>query len=94
MPSYLITGVSKGLGVSCPLPFTLSSPSMLTTLLLLQYEFLRQHSSNPANVVIGLVRDKAGTEQKIAQDPELKDRTNIHILEADQTNYDALKVSN
>ncbi|KAK1830666.1 hypothetical protein QBC39DRAFT_434709 [Podospora conica] len=55
------------------------------------YEFLRQYSENPSNTVIGLVRNKAETDEKIAQDPDFKGRTNVHIFEADITNYNALK---
>ncbi|KAK0657796.1 hypothetical protein B0T16DRAFT_363040 [Cercophora newfieldiana] len=69
MPSYVITGVSRGLG----------------------YEFLRQYSSDPANTVIGYVRNKAATDKKVSEDADLKTRTNIHILEADVSNYEALK---
>ncbi|KAI3329191.1 NAD(P)-binding protein [Xylariaceae sp. AK1471] len=67
MPSYVITGVSRGLG----------------------FEFLRQFSHNSSNTVIGLVRDKSATDKKVSE--ELQGRSNIHILEADMTNYDALK---
>ncbi|KAI2618207.1 NAD(P)-binding protein [Hypoxylon sp. NC1633] len=67
MPSYVITGVSKGLG----------------------FEFLRQISSDPKNTVIGIVRDKPTTDKRVAE--ELKGRSNIHILKADVTDYDALK---
>ncbi|KAI1370110.1 hypothetical protein F4677DRAFT_384684 [Hypoxylon crocopeplum] len=67
MPSYVITGVSKGLG----------------------FEFLRQISNDPKNTVIGLVRDKPTTDKKVAE--ELKGRSNVYILKADITDYDALK---
>ena len=53
-----------------------------------QFEFLRQLSSDPANTVIGLARNKEATDIKTA---ELK-RTNVHILEGDLINYDSLKV--
>lgn len=56
-----------------------------------QYEFLRQYSSNPENTVIGLVRNKPATDKKVSEDPDFKGRTNIHILQADVTDYDALK---
>ncbi|KAK8075821.1 hypothetical protein PG997_010484 [Apiospora hydei] len=69
MPSYVITGVSRGLG----------------------YEFLRQLSSDPNDIVIGTVRDKAATLKKVSEDADLKDRSNIHLLEVDLTNYEALK---
>lgn len=58
-----------------------------------QYEFLRQYSSDPQSIVVGLVRDKATTEDKIANDADLAGRSNIHILQADVSNYSALEVS-
>ncbi|KAK0389598.1 hypothetical protein NLU13_3173 [Sarocladium strictum] len=69
MPSYLVTGVARGLG----------------------YEWVLQLSANPENIVIGLVRNKTATETKINSDPELEGRSNIHILEADLTDYNAIK---
>ncbi|KAI5854503.1 hypothetical protein GGS23DRAFT_474836 [Durotheca rogersii] len=67
MPSYVITGVSKGLG----------------------FAFLSEISNDPNNTVIGLVRDKPTTDKRVAA--ELAGRTNIHILQADITDYNALK---
>ncbi|KAL7908205.1 hypothetical protein GGI35DRAFT_469946 [Trichoderma velutinum] len=52
-------------------------------------EFVRQLSSDPSNTVVGLVRDKTATEQAMAQ--ELPGRSNIHVLQADITDYDAIK---
>ncbi|KAI1098343.1 NAD(P)-binding protein [Jackrogersella minutella] len=66
MPSYVITGVSRGLG----------------------FEFLRQLSKDPSAVVIGLARDKAATEKKVAANIG---RSNIHILHGDMVNYESLK---
>ncbi|KAK4450298.1 NAD(P)-binding protein [Podospora aff. communis PSN243] len=71
MPSYLITGVARGIG----------------------YEFVRQYSADPQNTVIGIVRNKAATDAKIAADADLTSRTNIHILEADITSYPALQAA-
>lgn len=85
MASYLITGVSRGLGVSPPCP-----PQQRPLLTQPQFEFLTQLSSNPANTVFGLVRDKAATDKKVKA--ELGSRANVHIVEADVTNYNALKV--
>ncbi|KAF2712272.1 NAD(P)-binding protein [Pleomassaria siparia CBS 279.74] len=67
MSSYVITGVSRGLG----------------------WEFVTQLSSIPGNTVIGLVRNKAATDKRVSE--ELPGRANITILEADVTDYDALK---
>lgn len=55
-----------------------------------QWEFLNQISSNPDNTVIGIVRNKPPTDQRVAE--ELSGRSNITILEADLTSYDAIKV--
>lgn len=55
-----------------------------------QWEFLNQISSNPDNTVVGIVRNKPGTDKRITQ--ELSGRSNIAILEADLTSYDAVKV--
>ncbi|KAI1371318.1 NAD(P)-binding protein [Hypoxylon crocopeplum] len=68
MPSYVVTGASRGIG----------------------FEFLRQLSADPASVVVGLVRDKAGTEKKVAAEIG---RSNIHILKGDLTNYESLKTA-
>ncbi|TPX17866.1 uncharacterized protein E0L32_002967 [Thyridium curvatum] len=67
MPSYVITGVSRGLG----------------------WEFLKQTSDDNKNTVIGLVRDKASTEKRVAE--ELGSRQNVKILEADITDYASLQ---
>ncbi|KIA75777.1 short-chain dehydrogenase [Aspergillus ustus] len=53
------------------------------------FEFLRQISENPENIAIGIARDKAATEKKCAE--ALGQRSNVFILEADITDYDALK---
>ncbi|RFN42427.1 hypothetical protein FIE12Z_12822 [Fusarium flagelliforme] len=54
----------------------------------LGFEFMRLVSKNPDNVVVGIVRNKSVTEDKVAK--ELPGRTNIHLLEADMTNYESL----
>ncbi|SPJ76033.1 related to protoporphyrinogen oxidase [Fusarium torulosum] len=69
MPSYLVTGASRGLG----------------------FAFLKELSKDSGNTVIGLVRDKSATDAKISE--ELGSLSNIYILEADITDYDALKNS-
>ncbi|RDW83480.1 hypothetical protein BP5796_04971 [Coleophoma crateriformis] len=53
------------------------------------FEFLRQLSSDSANKVIGLVRNKESTDKKIAA--ELGQRDNVYILQADMTDYNSLK---
>lgn len=54
-----------------------------------QFEILKQTSEDPENLVVGLVRDKAATEAKVAA--ELGDRPNIHIVHADLTAHASLK---
>ncbi|KAI1632601.1 putative short chain dehydrogenase [Biscogniauxia mediterranea] len=53
------------------------------------FEFVKQISEDPKNLVIGLVRDKAATEKKVAT--ELGPRSNVHILHGDLTSYASLK---
>ncbi|KAJ4399581.1 hypothetical protein N0V91_009325 [Didymella pomorum] len=65
MPSYVVTGVSRGLGL----------------------EFLRQIASNPANTVVGLVRNVAETETKISSWKQ----TNLHIISGDLNDYNSMK---
>ncbi|KAF2872011.1 hypothetical protein BDV95DRAFT_492519 [Massariosphaeria phaeospora] len=69
MATYVVTGVSRGIG----------------------YAFLPLLSKDSNNTVVGIVRNKAATLDKISKDAELKERSNIHILEADLTSYNALK---
>ncbi|KAI2616794.1 NAD(P)-binding protein [Hypoxylon sp. NC1633] len=66
MPSYVVTGASRGLG----------------------YEFIRQLSADKNAVVIGLVRNKAATEKRVAAEIG---RSNIHILHGDLDDYESLK---
>jgi NAD(P)-dependent dehydrogenase (short-subunit alcohol dehydrogenase family) len=65
MPSYLITGASRGIGLA----------------------FLDNISSNPDNIAIGLVRNVADTEAKVAS----WNRSNIHLVQGDLSNYESLK---
>ena len=54
-----------------------------------QFEFLRQLSSDSADTVVGLVRNKEATEKKIAA--ELGQLKNVHVIQADLLNYNSLK---
>ncbi|KZL75132.1 hypothetical protein CT0861_08276 [Colletotrichum tofieldiae] len=54
----------------------------------LGFEFLRQLSEDPGNTIFGLVRDQQSTMKKVSK--ELK-RDNIHILQADINDYEAVK---
>jgi NAD(P)-dependent dehydrogenase (short-subunit alcohol dehydrogenase family) len=86
MPSYVITGASRGIGVRLvpiPSPLSLQHANLDE-----QYAFLQHLSSQPSNTIIGIVRDKASTDEKIAAEGVLK---NVHILEADVTDIDALR---
>ncbi|WAO82895.1 Hypothetical protein NCS54_00006900 [Fusarium falciforme] len=57
----------------------------------LGFEFLRQLSDKSDNIVIGLVRNKKATVEKIER--ELSARKNVHIIQADINDYEALKAS-
>ncbi|KAJ5512118.1 hypothetical protein N7463_001670 [Penicillium fimorum] len=65
MPSYLITGASRGLG----------------------YTWLKHLSYNPANIVIGLVRNKGTAQNRLVDD----NLTNVHLVCADITDAKALQ---
>lgn len=85
MPSYVVTGANRGLGVS---PH--HHPGWVQQLTREKFEFVRQYSADSKNIVVGLVRDKAAAEKKYSA--ELSGRSNVHLLQADVTDYDALKV--
>ncbi|KAL4815437.1 hypothetical protein BDW67DRAFT_191505 [Aspergillus spinulosporus] len=55
------------------------------------WAFLSNLSSNPDNTVIALVRNKAGTEKRVAE--ELNGRTNIHVVQADLNVYRTLEAA-
>ncbi|KAH6876624.1 hypothetical protein B0T10DRAFT_552471 [Thelonectria olida] len=57
----------------------------------LGFEFVRQLAQDPGNVVIGLVRNKKSTEEKIHR--ELKQHANVHIVQADLEDYVSIQNS-
>ncbi|KAF4972587.1 hypothetical protein FSARC_860 [Fusarium sarcochroum] len=67
MPSYVITGASRGLG----------------------FEFITQLSADSNNTVIGFVRNKGATEEKVQK--EIPGRSNLHIVKGDPGSYESLK---
>lgn len=89
MPSYVITGASKGLGVGSANDQTTAGIPIANSSK--QWAFLEKISGNSSNNVIGIVRDKAATDKRVKE--ELGGRSNITILQADITDYAALKVS-
>jgi len=69
MPSYVVTGASRGIGL----------------------EFIRQLSTNPDNLVIGLVRNVPDTLARLDdEDTTTSRRKNLHILPADLTSPSSL----
>lgn len=77
-----MTGASKGLGVYPTLSYLCMIHTNIT-----QYAFVKQLASDPANTVVGIVRDIAATEQKLKKDG-IK---NVKIYKADITDLPALK---
>lgn len=84
MPSYVVTGASKGLGVYFTLPYQYRIHINIT-----QYAFVKQLALDPANTVVGIVRDIAATEKKLAKDG-IK---NVKVYKADITDLAALKAA-
>lgn len=67
MPSYVVTGASRGIG----------------------YGFITHLASIPGNTVVGLVRDKAAVEARLAKD----NISNVHLFVADVTDANALEAA-
>lgn len=86
MPSYVITGASRGIGVSHALSFLRCFFTFFC--FLSQLEFVRQLSADKRNTVIAVVRNEKTADQLLAIRTE-----NIHILEADIVDHVALDVS-
>jgi short-subunit dehydrogenase len=53
-----------------------------------QFEYVRQLSANENNTVFGIVRNKTTATQLATLN-----RSNVHIIQADITDHEALKVS-
>ena len=74
MPSYLVTGANRGLGVLLSLDAVPSSQ-----LIRIQYGFVRVLAHNPDNVIFGIVRNKAAAEAIVKADG----LRNVHLIQAD-----------
>ncbi|KAI0328959.1 short-chain dehydrogenases/reductase [Cubamyces sp. BRFM 1775] len=78
MPSYVITGASRGIGDTHHEP------------ILEQREFVNQLSQDPKNIVFGIVRNlQSATKLHELQ----KSRPNVHVLQADITDVPSLKAA-
>lgn len=83
MPSYVVVGASRGLGVCYPhLNYAHHSSNSK------QYTFLKVLAADPSNVVIGLVRDVVAVQKRLDEDR----LTSVRVFKADVTNLDQLKV--
>lgn len=60
-------------------------PFSCIRLTIIQYEFISQLAKDQSNVVVGLVRDKAMTDKRLAADG----LTNVSIFQADITDLKA-----
>jgi hypothetical protein len=87
MPSYAITGASRGIGVRRS--FEPTDLKVLT--LVIKYALLKQLSADPANTVISIVRSVEPAKERVAK--EFPDRKNIHIVYGELTDLDSLKAS-
>ena len=81
MPSYLVTGANRGLGVSDE-PIH-STPAILTPR---QYGFVKYLAKNPENTIIGIVRDKTKADKSVAADG----LNNVTMIQADIADYKSL----
>jgi hypothetical protein len=87
MPSYVVTGSSRGLGVR--IYFSLAVKIYLNSLP--QLGFVRTLSAEPTNLVFALIRSHSSAEQLhefISGHPH----KNVHVIEADCADSHALQV--
>ncbi len=87
MPSYAVTGISRGLGVRSSNRFLSPAHACVS----FQLGFVRALSANPANTVFAIVRSLSSADQ--LQDLVRSHKhDNIHIIEADNTDIQSIKV--
>jgi nucleoside-diphosphate-sugar epimerase len=86
MPSYLITGAARGIGV-CFINFFLIPNCFCVPVGPFQLEFVRQLSARSQNTVFALDRSKMTADRLLSIHTK-----NVHIFEADITDHVALKV--
>jgi NAD(P)-dependent dehydrogenase (short-subunit alcohol dehydrogenase family) len=88
MPSFVVVGASRGLGVSIPYPLASSSDSPSKTNLNIssKYAWLQYLSKDPANTVIGLARTPAPVEDLLSKDGI----SNVHILPGDMASHSSV----
>lgn len=84
MPSYVVVGASRGLGVCDPHLNSVQNHSSNSK----QYTFLKVLATNPTNVMIGLVRDVDTVQKRLDEDK----LTSVRVFKGDVTNLDQLKV--
>lgn len=87
MPSYVVTGASRGLGVRSQAGvLSWNNPRSLA----FKYAYIKHLAQDPSNTVVGLVRNKSDTEKRIAKDGF---KENLHIFEADIVDMKALHMA-
>ncbi|KAJ1337213.1 norsolorinic acid ketoreductase [Microdochium nivale] len=84
---FLSTHTGSSWNNLCP-PTTMPSYLITGASGSIGFEFVRQASANPDNIVIGLVRNKTKMDGKVAS--ELPNRTNVHVVEGELSDYTSL----
>lgn len=83
MASYVVTGASRGIGVSTQGPVCRAHRVDNV----IQLAFVKQLSQIPENTVFALIRSR-----NTIIDAAVYERPNVHVLEADITDFETLKV--
>ncbi len=91
MPSYAVTGTSRGIGVCDSLSTFYLKAFRLMTDDIAQLGFVRALSADPTNTVFALVRNLS-TSNQLQDLVTGHPHKNIHIIEADTADINAIKV--
>lgn len=86
MPSYVVTGASRGLGVSPSyISIIINTSGEVNTL---QFQFIKTLAADASNTVIGLARNPSALESKLQE----AGITSIHVFQGDVGDAASMKV--